>query len=97
MDISIRGQGEANSEEKVGFEDSGEWDEKKDEQESKEEEVQDIQVCSNVEEVLLDPVDVIMVERCCPQVCYNVCPCCIGDPDSPFWQLWYKHRLQMSR
>ncbi|CAB4055060.1 SCN2A [Lepeophtheirus salmonis] len=27
----------------------------------------------------------------------KVCPCCIGDPDSPFWQLWYRHRLQVSR
>ena len=27
----------------------------------------------------------------------RTCPCCIGDPESPFWQLWYKHRLQISR
>lgn len=51
----------------------------------------------NVDEVLFDPVDDVVVERCCPDVCYNVCPCCIGDPDSPFWQLWYRHRLQVSR
>ena len=50
-----------------------------------------------VEEVLYDPVDEIVVEDCCPPVCYRVCPCCIGDPESPFWQLWYKHRLQISR
>ncbi len=51
----------------------------------------------NVEEVLQDPVDEVVVEKCCPEVCYRVCPCCIGDPDSPFWQLWYRHRLQVSR
>ncbi len=51
----------------------------------------------NVPEALLDPVDEIVVEECCPEVCYRMCPCCIGDMDSPFWQLWYKHRLQMSR
>lgn len=51
----------------------------------------------HVEEVLMDPVDDVMVEDCCPEVCYRVCPCCIGDPDSPFWQLWYRHRLQVSR
>ena len=51
----------------------------------------------NVEEVLFDPADDVVVEKCCPQACYDACPCCIGDPDSPFWQLWYKHRLQVSR
>jgi len=51
----------------------------------------------HVEEVLCDPVDDVVVEECCPEVCYRVCPCCIGDPDSPFWQLWYRHRLQVSR
>lgn len=51
----------------------------------------------HVEEVLYDPVDEVVVEECCPPVCYRVCPCCIGDADSPFWQLWYKHRLQISR
>ena len=51
----------------------------------------------HVEEVLMDPVDDVLVEDCCPEVCYRVCPCCIGDPDSPFWQLWYRHRLQVSR
>ena len=50
-----------------------------------------------VEEVLYDPVDEIVVEDCCPPVCYRICPCCIGDAESPFWQLWYKHRLQISR
>merc|ERR1719320_526583 len=50
-----------------------------------------------VEEVLYDPVDEVVVEECCPPVCYRVCPCCIGDAESPFWQLWYKHRLQISR
>ena len=51
----------------------------------------------NVEEVLEDPVDDVVVEKCCPEICYRICPCCIGDPDSPFWQLWYRHRLQVSR
>ena len=51
----------------------------------------------HVREVLMDPVDDVVVEECCPEVCYRVCPCCIGDPDSPFWQLWYRHRLQVSR
>ena len=51
----------------------------------------------HVQEVLIDPVDDIVVEECCWEVCYRVCPCCIGDPDSPFWQLWYRHRLQVSR
>ena len=51
----------------------------------------------NVKEVLYDPIDDVVVEDCCPEVCYRVCPCCIGDLDSPFWQLWYKHRLQVSR
>ncbi len=51
----------------------------------------------NVEEVLEDPIDDVVVERCCPDICYSVCPCCIGDPDSPFWDLWYRHRLQVSR
>jgi len=51
----------------------------------------------HVEEVLYDPVDEVVVEDCCPEVCYRTCPCCIGDPDSPFWQLWYRHRLQVSR
>ena len=50
-----------------------------------------------MEEVLYDPVDEIVVEDCCPPVCYRICPCCIGDAESPFWQLWYKHRLQISR
>ena len=51
----------------------------------------------HVQEVLIDPVDDIVVEDCCWEVCYRVCPCCIGDADSPFWQLWYRHRLQVSR
>ena len=51
----------------------------------------------HVEEVMYDPIDEIVVVDCCPPACYRVCPCCIGDPDSPFWQLWYKHRLQVSR
>merc|ERR1719412_1173916 len=50
-----------------------------------------------VEEVMYDPVDEVVVEDCCPPVCYRTCPCCIGDMESPFWQLWYKHRLQISR
>ena len=54
-------------------------------------------VGKNMEEVLEDPVDDVVVEKCCPEICYRMCPCCIGDPDSPFWQLWYRHRLQVSR
>ena len=49
-----------------------------------------------VEEVSHDPVDEIVVEDCCPPGCYQTCPCCVGDPDSPLWQVWYKHRLQIS-
>ena len=52
---------------------------------------------NNVPEVMYDPVDDVVVEDCCPAICYRLCPCCIGDPDSPFWQLWYRHRLQVSR
>ena len=50
-----------------------------------------------VEEKVEDPVDEIVVEDCCPASCYVRCPCCLGDADSPVWQLWYKHRLQISR
>ena len=50
-----------------------------------------------LEEVFHDPVDEVVVEDCCYPVCYRTCPCCIGDAESPFWQLWYKHRLQISR
>ena len=56
-----------------------------------------VEEIKQVEEVLYDPIDEIVVEECCPPICYRICPCCIGDPDSPFWQLWYKHRLQVSR
>ncbi|QQP35113.1 Sodium channel protein, partial [Caligus rogercresseyi] len=48
-------------------------------------------------EPVYDPIDDVVVEDCCPAICYRTCPCCIGDPDSPFWQLWYRHRLQVSR
>ena len=51
----------------------------------------------NVEEALNDPLDDVVVEDCCPLVCYTQCPFCVGDVNSPFWQLWYKHRLQLSR
>ena len=50
-----------------------------------------------VEEVMYDPVDEVVVVDCCPASCYRVFKCCQGDPDSPFWQEWYKHRLQLSR
>ena len=56
-----------------------------------------VQEMAHVEEVLYDPVDEVVVEDCCPPVCYRVCPCCNGDPDSPLWQEWHKHRLQISR
>jgi hypothetical protein len=55
------------------------------------------EIKNNVPEVFIDPVDDVVVEDCCPEICYRLCPCCIGDPDSPFWQLWYRHRLQVSR
>ena len=51
----------------------------------------------NVEEVFYDPVDDVVVEVCCPEVCYRVFPCCVGDPDSPMWQEWYKQRQQISK
>lgn len=51
----------------------------------------------NVQEKIEDPLDDITVEACCWEVCYRACPCCIGESDSPFWELWYKHRLQVSR
>ena len=50
-----------------------------------------------LEEVFHDPVDEVVVEDCCYPWIYRTCPCCIGDAESPFWQLWYKHRLQISR
>ena len=50
-----------------------------------------------MEEVLYDPEDEVVVEDCCPKRCYTAMPCCLGDPDSPLWQEWTKHRLQMSR
>ena len=56
-----------------------------------------VQEMAHVEEVLYDPVDEVVVEDCCPPVCYRICPCCVGDPDSPLWQEWHKHRLQISR
>ena len=56
-----------------------------------------VQDMAHVEEVLYDPVDDIVVEDCCPPVCYRICPCCNGDPESPLWQEWNKHRIQVSR
>ena len=50
-----------------------------------------------VEEVMYDPVDEVVVVDCCPASCYRMFPCCQGDPDSPLWQEWYKHRLQISK
>ena len=50
-----------------------------------------------VEEIMYDPVDEVVVMDCCPAACYKAFPCCRGDPDSPLWQEWYKHRLQISR
>ena len=50
-----------------------------------------------VEEVMYDPVDEVVVMDCCPAVCYKIFPWCVGDPDSPLWQEWYKHRLQISK
>ena len=50
-----------------------------------------------VEEVMYDPVEEVVVMDCCPVVCYKIFPWCVGDPDSPLWQEWYKHRLQISK
>lgn len=54
---------------------------------------------SMVEAVTHDPVeeDDVVVMDCCPPGFYKTFPLCIGDSDSTFWQLWYKHRLQVSR
>ena len=57
----------------------------------------DVEGIKHVDEIMYDPEEEIVVMDCCPPGCYRVCPCCIGDPDSLFWQLWYKHRLQVSR
>ena len=44
-----------------------------------------------------DKPDEVVVMDCCPAVCYKIFPWCVGDPDSPLWQEWYKHRLQISK
>lgn len=105
MDISIRGEGEANETKesydengwKVGRENGFEAKEEEPEVEHHEEEEAAPDEIKFIQEAVYDPVDEVVVEDCCPEVCYRTCPCCIGDPDSPFWQLWYRHRLQVSR
>jgi hypothetical protein len=113
MDISIRGDGDATTTKEAavsGTDENGwgishhsslQFDDKEalDGEEMKEVDGDIISQTEikHVEEVLYDPVDDVVVEDCCPEICYRVCPCCIGDPDSPFWQLWYRHRLQVSR
>ena len=88
----------ANGEKVLQFDnDNSRIDEVKEEEKSDHEGSINPDDLKNVMEVLYDPVDEIVVEDCCPEVCYRICPCCIGDLDSPFWQLWYKHRLQVSR
>ena len=109
MDISIRGEGDLNDTKepydengwKVG-ESGPHFDIKEEDQEPNHHPDDDVisfvaEDIKHVQEVLYDPVDEVTVEDCCPEVCYRTCPCCIGDPDSPFWQLWYRHRLQVSR
>ncbi len=124
MDISIRGDGDANNKDAAAGENGG-WREggmsqhgslQFDEKEALdmdelggvkggsigkgsacEDDILSHTEIKKVEAVMHDPVDDVVVEECCPDVCYRVCPCCIGDPDSPFWQLWYRHRLQISR
>lgn len=107
MDISIRGEGDLNDT-KESYDENG-WrvgreagfDDKEEEQDQAHPEEDRISFApediKHVHEVIYDPVDEVVVEDCCPEVCYRTCPCCIGDPDSPFWQLWYRHRLQVSR
>ena len=56
-----------------------------------------IEEIPNVEEVYYNPVDDVVVEDCCPPSCYKAFPCCVGDPDAPMWQEWYKLRLQISK
>ncbi|XP_059079205.1 sodium channel protein para-like [Tigriopus californicus] len=43
------------------------------------------------------PADEILVEDCCPQIVYKIFPCCHGNPEEPFWQVWSKHRLMGSQ
>ena len=105
MDISIRGECELN-ETKESYDENGwkvngrengfEGKEAEPEQDQKEEEDPPDEI-KFIQEAVYDPVDEVVVEDCCPEVCYRTCPCCIGDPDSPFWQMWYRHRLQVSR
>jgi len=113
MDISIRGDGEPQGDKQADWSEkepyNGDADgvevlpdgEKADVASSysdEEEEERQPLPGKNVEEVLYDPVDEVVVEKCCPDVCYRISPCCLGDPDdSPFWHLWYRHRLQVSR
>ena len=49
------------------------------------------------EEIYYDPEDEVVVEDCCPQIFYKKFSMCSGDPTSPFWQVWSKHRLLGSR
>ena len=108
MDISIQGEGgpqgvKESCADSINSGDGGHWrrganTDKIEFDEGKHEEDITLNIeTKQVEEVLYDPVDEIVVEDCCPPVCYRICPCCIGDAESPFWQLWYKHRLQISR
>ena len=49
--------------------------------------------CIDILQVFYDPVDEVVVEDCCPRFVYNTFPFCNGDAESPFWQVWSKHRL----
>ena len=49
------------------------------------------------EEIDYNPVDEIVVEDCCYPIFYKIFPFCEGDPESPFWQVWSRHRLLGSR
>ncbi len=49
------------------------------------------------EEVFYTPTDEIVVEDCCPKRVYKLMPFCNGNPESPFWQVWSRHRLLTMR
>ncbi len=45
------------------------------------------------EEMYYTPPDDVVVPDCCPRRVYERMPFCNGDPESPFWQVWSRHRL----
>lgn len=44
------------------------------------------------EEMYYNPVNDVVVEDCCPPWFYKKFPSCSGDVESPFWQVWSRHR-----